>query len=505
MSATAATASQGATAFERTAILVTLTFVTMLYAMTVTIANVSLPQMQGALSATTDQIALVVTFNIIATAVATPMTGWLAARFGRRNTIVWSVIGFTAASLACGTANSLEALVFYRVLQGAFGAPLVPLSQAIVVDSYPKEQLGNATAIFGMGVVLGPILAPTIGGYLSETYSWRWVFFMIVPFGLISLVGVLIFIKRRAARAGAYLDWTGFLALAIAIAAFQFMLDRGERLDWSDDWQVVACAVVAALAFYVFVSHSLTAERPFLNPRLLMRRNFALGMLFTFVFGMLNFTPITMLPSLLQNLRGYPDSVVGLILAARGAGTLVGFTFMFLKGSGMDPRLTMCAGFLTQGIAGFYMAQFDINLTTFDVLWTAALQGMGVGLIWVPLSMVTFSQLTPAETAEGSSVFHLVRNFGSSMFISISISIMQRTGRMSYSDMSQNASPLNQGLQFQDSMFSVWSLDNTGRLAALAGEIGRQAAMIGYVNAFYAFAAIAFAICPLLYLVKVKR
>ena len=493
------------TAFENAVILATLTLVTMLYAMTVTIANVALPQIKGALSATTDEIALIVTFNIIATAVATPATGWLTARFGRRNVMIYGVAGFTVASFLCGTATSLEQLVMYRFLQGAFGAPLVPLSQAIVVDSYPKEKIGSANAIFGMGVVMGPILAPMIGGYLSETYSWRWVFFMMVPCGVASLLGVALFIKRRRSRPGAHLDWTGFIALSLAIAAFQFMLDRGERLDWFDNWQIVGCAWIAVLGVYVFVSHSLTADRPFLNPRLLMRRNYSLGLLITLVFGLLNFTPITLLPALLQTLRGYPDSIVGLILGVRGIGTLAGFIFMFFGGSRIDPRFTMFAGFFLQGIAGWYMAQFNLNLTTFDVLWTSWLQGLGVGLIWVPLTIVTFSQLNEDETAEGSSIFHLVRNFGSSVFISVSIAIMIRTGQMNYAALSEAATPLNSAMSFQDSLFAIWAVEGTRTLTALSGEIGRQATMIGYLNAFYAFTITAFAICPILFLVRLRK
>ena len=499
------TAPAGNSTLQNAVLLATLTLVTMLYAMSVTIANVSLPQIKGALSATTDQIALIVTFNIIATAVATPTTGWLAARFGRRNVMIWGVAGFTVSSFLCGTATSLEQLVFYRILQGACGAPLVPLSQAIVVDAYPREKIGTANAIYGMGVVLGPILAPWIGGYLSETYSWRWVFFMIVPCGMVSFIGVLLVIRKRPFRPSSYLDWTGFLALSLSIAASQFMLDRGERLDWFDEWQIVICAWVAIIGFYVFVSHTLTADRPFLNPRLLTKRNFVLGLLIAFVFGMLNFTPITLLPALLQTLRGYPDSVVGLILAIRGSGTLLGFFLMFIGAARIDPRYTMLTGFLLQAISGWYMAQFSINLTTFDVLWTTWLQGLGIGLIWVPLSIVTFSQLDENETAEGSSIFHLVRNFGSSVFISISIAIMLRTSQVNYSELSANATPLNSALAFQDSLSMAWSIEATRTLAAFSSEIGRQSVMIGYLNAFYLFALTAFAICPFLLLARIRR
>ena len=245
---TAESVAASGTALHRAYILTTLTFVTMLYAMTVTIANVSLPQMQGALSATQDQIAWVVTFNIVATAVATPMAGWLATRLGRRRLMIYAVVGFAIASLLCGLATSVEELVLYRIAQGACGAPLVPLSQAIVVDTYPKRQHGSATAIWGVGVILGPIIAPALGGYLSEAYSWRWVFFMIVPFALVSLVGVLAFIRDQTAARRLSLDWTGFLALALAIAAFQLMLDRGERNDQVDLADAVDLPFVNALS-----------------------------------------------------------------------------------------------------------------------------------------------------------------------------------------------------------------------------------------------------------------
>ena len=490
-------------AFTRAMILATVTMVTALYAMTVTIANVSLPQMQGALSATTDQIALVVTFNIIATAVATPMTGWLAARFSRRTILIWGVTGFTAASFACGLAPSLELLVVARIFQGAFGAPLVPLSQAIVMDSYPKHQQGSAIAVFGMGVVIGPVLAPTIGGYLSELYNWRWVFFMIVPCGLAALAGVMVYIQDRSKAPSSYLDWTGFLTLSLFIATFQFMLDRGDRLDWFDSLTILTCAAVAGLALYLFIAHSLTADRPFLSPRLLLDRNYSIGLLLVFVFGMLNFTPMTLLPPLLQGVQGYPDSIIGVVLGARGLGTLVGFVFMFW-GNKLDPRPMLALGFLLQGLSGWYMAQFSINLTTFDVLWTSCLQGLGVGLIWVPLTVITFNTLDRKHTAEATAIFHLVRNFGSSVYISISIAIALRSARVSYSEMSASASPVNEALSFQDTLFRIWSLDGTGALAGLSSEIARQAIMIGYLNSFLAFAITSFVVLPFVFLVKLR-
>ena len=242
-----------AAALERALILATCTMVTFLYAMTVTIANVSLPQMQGALSATPDQITWVVTSNLVATAIMTPLAGWLVARFGRRKLCNVAVIGFGAASLACGLADSLGELVLFRALQGAFGAPLVPVSQAIVLDTYAKRQHGAVIAIFGMGSVVGPIVGPVAGGWLSEAYDWRYVFYMIVPFALLALLGTFAFIHDRASASKARLDWLGFLMLALALASAQLMFDRGERADWFDSAEIVAWAAIAGIALYAFM------------------------------------------------------------------------------------------------------------------------------------------------------------------------------------------------------------------------------------------------------------
>ena len=261
---------------------------------------------------------------------------------------------------------------------------------------------------------------------------------------------------------------------------------------------------MAALALYLFVAHSLTAERPFLDPKLLLDRNYTIGLLLVFVFGMLNFTPMTLLPALLQGVRGYPDSIIGVILGARGVGTLVGFFFMFW-GSKLDPRPTLAAGFALQGIAGWYMSQFSINLTTFDVLWTSALQGLGVGLVWVPLTIISFNTLPREKTSEATAIFHLVRNFGSSIYISLAISIALNSARVNYAEMTAHARPTNEALSFQDSLFRVWELDSTGALAGLSGEMARQAAMIGYLNAFYAFTLTSFAVLPLMLLIKLRR
>ena len=491
------------TLFQQVMLLVVVTFVTMLYAMTVTIANVSLPQMQGSLSSTPDQIAWIVTFNIVATAVVTPIAGWLAGRFGRRRLMIWGILGFGASSVLCGLATSVEELVIYRIGQGAFGAPLVPLSQAIVIESYSERIRTRVMSIWGTGVIMGPIIAPAIGGALSEAYNWRWVFFMLVPFTLIALIGVMAFIKKRGERSETKLDWTGFAALAVAITALQLMLDRGERAGWFSSGEILVYAGCCLAALWMFVVRNIQSPRPFLNPALLGDRNFVVGLVLIFIFGMLNFTPITLLPTLLQSVQGYPDSIIGQILSARGAGTFVGFALLLVLG-GLDPRIPMTIGLILQAWSGWIMAGFDVEVMTSDVLWAAAIQGFGVGLIWVPLSIVTFATLAPALVPDGTAIFHLLRNMGSSIFISLSVALVIRETQISHAEMSPYVSRFRDAYQMPGIAQNL-DLSDPGALARIGGEMGRQATMMGYINGFLLFAGCAAIALPLIALVRVRR
>ena len=489
--------------FQRAVVLGTCTVVTILYAMTVTIANVSLPQMQGALSVTQDQITWVVTFNIVATAVATPLSGWLVGRLGRRRLLIYAIIGFSVASLACGLANSLGTLIFFRVLQGIFGAPLAPVCQAIVQSTFPRHMYAKAMAIFGMGVILGPIIGPVAGGYLSEAYSWRWVFFMIVPFTLMALVAVLFFIRDTSTRTTVRFDWTGFLALSVAVTCLQITLDRGQRADWFDSYEIIILTCLAAAALYIFLAHVTTTDRPFLRPILFKDRNFLIGVTLMFLFGLLNFTPITLLPTLLQNLRGYPDSVIGYVLAIRGLGTMGGFFFMIV-GSRLDPRLMVTAGFVTQGVSGWYMAQADLNVMLEDLFWPMIVQGFGVGLLWPSITAIAFSTLDQKYLDEGTAFYHLIRNMASSIYISISVAVIMRSSGQRYAEMTGHVSPFNQNFDLPWASRG-WSATSTEGLSHLGHEISRQASMIGYINSFYMFSITAFAFIPLIFLVRWKK
>jgi len=488
---------------RRTLVLLTVSLCTMLYSLTVTIVNVTLPQLQGALSATPDQVAWVVTLNLVATAVVTPMTGWLVGRFGRRPVMIWSVFGFALSSLLCATATSLAPLLVYRIGQGAFGAPLVPLSQALIVATYPEKDRAMAQGFFGMSVVLGPAIGPVFGGYLAEDYGWRWVFLLIVPLSLAALVMVLAFIRDGDRKADARLDWTGFLSLSIAVTCLQLVMDRGERLDWFGSNEIILLTALMALSFYVFLAHSFTAERPFISLSLFLDRNFSIALLIVFVYGMLNFTPIVLLPPLLQNLNGYPDGVIGWLLAMRGFGLVLGF-FLAGRMGRFDPRVGLLIGMTLVAISGVMLMDFSFDTSVSALAWMGLIQGLGCGLMWVPLSMVAFASLKPERLPEASAIFHLLRNFGSSIFISISVMAAVRTTKITHAELAENVSPLNETLRFPEAVGNL-ALDGIRGLPALAAEIDRQAQLIGYLNAFLLYTAAAVLTMPFLFFVVVKR
>ena len=481
-------------------ILLTVQLSSLLFGMTITLANVVLPQIRGALSATQDEVAWVITLNLVATAVATPTTGWLAARLGWRGVMFGGVGGFTLCSLLCGFANSLETLVLFRVGQGLCGALIMPMGQAIVLATFPRELQATVMVIWGFGSVVGPVVGPVLGSMIAETYSWRAVFFMIVPPGLIAMGFIWFSLAGNTARTYSRFDWTGFIALSVAMTGLQLLIDRGQRLDWFDSPEIVIDAAVAAVGFWVFATHSLTSPTPFLDPRLLLNRNFAVGLVIAFFMGMLAFTSLVLFPTLLHDLRGYPDSAIGELLAARGVGNWFAF-LVVVPISSRFPRLTVALGLAAQSFAAWSMAQLNLDLTSFDVFWTNALQGFGFGLAFTPMTVLAFSTLPVSQVTEASSVFTLVRNFGSSLYISLSIMLLVRSTATNYSRMIEVINPFNTALRAPTAP-NAWNIGTTSGLARLTNEIQQQAAMIGYINAFYLIALTAAVAVPLVWLMR---
>jgi MFS transporter, DHA2 family, multidrug resistance protein len=488
------------TPLQRALILLSVILATTLYATTLTIANVALPQMQGDLSASIDQIAWVLTFNIVATAIATPPTGWLAARLGRKRLLLGAVLGFTVSTVLCGLASSLPELILWRTTQGLFGAPLVPLSQAITLDTFPRRQHGKAMALWGVGVMLGPILGPTLGGYMTELYNWRWVFFVVAPFGVIALLGCLAFVPDSAREPGRRLDWFGFVALSVAVAATQLVFDRGQRLDWFESDEIVLWAALALLGLYLFVVHSLTTGAPFLDMRMFRDRNFVVGLILMFVFGLLVFVPMVLIPTMLERLSGYPVLMIGLLLAPRGIGNMVALIVCGRLVSYLDARLILAGGFVAQGVSTWMMAGFNLDTGTAEVFWAGLLQGFGVGMMFLPLSLITFETLPVALRTDGSALFHLLRNIGSSIGISLAVTILVRSTQRNRTELAEHASPFNEILSLHG-----FDLSSMGGLLAITREIDRQAAMIAYVNDFHLMTLLAFAALPLILLANRRR
>ena len=471
-----------------------------LYSTTILVVSTILPQLQGAMSATADEIVWTMAFNILATAVVTPMTGWLVALLGKRNVMLWSVMGFTITTYLCGTANSLEELIFWRVMQGALGAPLTPLAQTITLDTFPKRQHGVAIGLFGIGVVMGAFLGPVIGGVMAEVSSWRWAFYIIAPVGLIAFACLTFALPKDKGQANASLDWTGFVFLSTAIACTQLVLSRGQRLDWFDSGEIILETFLAVLTGYLFVAHCLTAKNPFINLRLLKNRNYALGLVLVFIYGMLTFTPMVILPSLLRDQIGYPDSLIGYVLGSRGFGAMIGFFIAMFVGQ-KYPRKCMLGGFSALVIAGAWLMTFDLNVTFNELVANGIMQGLAVGTIWVPLTVATFSTLPASVRAETASVFHLLRNIGSSFFISMTVTQIVRNSAMNYEHMTEFVTPFTRSFSLPW-VSGEWNSETVEGLASLSNEMARQAAMISYLNAFGLYTRVSAAAIPLILLVS---
>ena len=474
-----------------------------LYNATILVASGLQPQMQGAMSATQDEIAWTVTFNILATAIVTPLTGWLVSRFGSRNVMIWSMAIFTAGTLMCGLAASLESLVLWRIVQGGGGAALVPLGQVILLNVFPSRQHSLAISVFGVTNMAGPVIGPSIGGYIAELWSWRWVFYMTVPFGVMAFFGFRLTLPEDKPGQSPQFDWTGFLALGTALALAQIVLSRGQRLDWYQSSEIIAATGIAAVAFYIFIAHSITVPRPFLSPSLLLDRNYVLGMVLVTIFGMLNFTPMVLLPQLLQAHAGYPDSLIGYIISWRGLGAVVGFFASNWLGR-IDPRVGMITGFSLHAVSGYWLASIDLNVDTSVLAANGFIQGVAIGVIWVPMSLTAFRTLPATSRPEAMAVFHLMRNIGSSFFISLSVAEIVRATGANYSRLSEYVSPFNRALDMPWVVGS-WSVESIPNLARLAREVNRQAAMLGYLNAFTLYMLASLAAIPFAWMLGRKR
>jgi MFS transporter, DHA2 family, multidrug resistance protein len=485
----------------RVAITICVILATLMQALDTTIANVALPYMQGSVSASQDEIAWVLTSYIVAAAIMTPPTGYLTGRFGLKRVFLVSIAGFTVSSVLCGMAQSLVQIVLFRILQGLFGAALVPLSQTVLMNINSKERQGSAIALWGVAVMAGPVLGPVLGGWLTQAFSWRYVFYINVPVGILAFFGMMTFLSDTARNATAKLDWFGFGTLSLAIAAMQLVLDRGEELDWFGSGEIVVEAIIAASAFYLFLVHTFTAREPFVRLSLFRDRNFTAGVLFVAVVGLTYYASLALQPPYLQNLMDYPIVSAGLVLGPRGVGTM-GVMLIVGKLIGrVDTRFLLALGLGLTAWAFYVMTGWTPDVSQKTIVVVGIIQGAGLGFLFVPLSVVTLSTLAPERRAEGAGLYSLSRNIGSSIGISVVNSLLTRNTQVNHAEIARSVTSVNR--MFDDlTIAQFWNPVGAAGRAALDAVVTQQAQIIAYMDDYKLLMIATLAVIPLLVIFK---
>jgi len=487
----------------RLAITIVVMSASLMQVLDTTIANVALPHMQASLSATQDSVAWVLTSYIVASAIATPVTGWLEGRFGRRTLFLVAISGFTLSSMACGLAPSLTAMVLARVSQGIFGAFISPLSQAVMLDIYPPTQRALAMTIWGMGVMVGPILGPVLGGYITDNLTWRWVFFINVPIGAIASFGAWALL-RSGPRSARPFDVTGFLLLALALAAFQLVLDRGTQLDWLDSVEILIEIGVAIGATWMFIVHSATAEHPLIPLALFRDRNLMLANVFLGVSAGIMMAGAALIAPMLQRLLGYGVVDAGMMMMPRGVAMMISMMLAGRLVAKIDPRILIFGGLLISAASQFMMTGFNLEMGSWPVVLSGFIQGMGFGLVILPLNLLAFATLAPNQVTEGAALYSLFRNVGGSIAISITTALIARNLQVSHSDLSAHVTAVT--LPFLESgMIEEIGLRAGQIVAMIDAELNRQALMIAYLDDFWLMAWAALCVAPLALFMSAAR
>lgn len=469
-----------------------------------TIANVALPHMQASLSATPDQIAWVLTSYIVCSAVVIPLTGYVAQRYGRKAIYLISIAGFTISSALCGIATSLDEMLLFRAMQGVLGAALIPLSQSIMMDAYPDHERGKAMAIWGVGVMVGPIIGPTLGGWLTESYDWRWIFYINVPFGVMSFVGLLLFSQDTQTDKSRRFAGYGYAMLAMAIMAFQLMLDRGERADWFESPEIVMWLALSGIGAFLFIHHMVFSKNPFLNRAILHDANFVTGSIFYLSVAMVLYTSMALIPVMLQNLMAHPVLTTGLLVAPRGFGMMIGMTMVGrLAQKGVDPRLFIIIGLSLTAFSLWDMGTFNLYTADWDFVWIGVVQGVGIGFTFVSLNLISYSTLPMRLRTEAASFANTMRSFGSSMGIALVFAFQTRASAINHATIAETFTPSNKAFQMMRP--DVWDLSSPLGRAALDAEVTRQATMMAFTTDFHLVMIATLLLFPLLFFVKMPK
>ena len=470
-----------------------------IYEINMTNAVVVLPHMQGSFSVTHDQISWVVTSFIVGMTMGFAPAGWCSERFGRKPFFIFCLVGYTVASAVCGMATTLYEEVTWRFMQGLIGAPMMPLSLAIVLDNFPRRQHGTANAIWSIGIMMGPTFGPVVGGYIAEFYHWSWVFYFNVPFGAVATLGCWIVLPSTARTERPFLDWLGFTTLIVAAGALQLMLNRGERLDWFESFEIIFEASLVAVCLYVYIVHSLTTRRPFLNLALFRQRNFAAGMLLSLLYGFMLHGVLVLISILLQEVRGYPVITMGTVIGPRGVCVMLGtFTAAWLV-KFVDPRYMMMFALICIAVSAWFMSQWTLEVTAWEVAWTGAIQGFANGFGYIALMVKAFSTLERRHRTDAITFLNLMVFTGIGSGIAVAVNIVTRSSSIFHANLAESVTPFNELYRYFSSP-EAWDPTSTTGLAALEIEIMRQAAMVGYLNYFYLIAVMAVVCIPLVFL-----
>ncbi|MGE0222396.1 MAG: DHA2 family efflux MFS transporter permease subunit [Acetobacteraceae bacterium] len=469
---------------RRALITTCLIFATTIQALDSTIANLALPYMQGSLGATIDQVAWVLTSYIIATAIMTAPMGWLASRFGRKQLLIVCLAGFATFSLMCAMAQSLQQIVIFRLVQGMFGAGLVPLAQSVLLDIYPVEQRGSAMAVWGMGLMIGPIIGPPLGGLLTEYYHWRLVFVVSLPFALMAILGLLVLLPRSVPQASLRFDWLGFAVLAIAVASFQLMLDRGQTEDWFDSTQIRIAAVLAGLGFFLFVVHIATADAPFISPALFLDRNYVTATFMLFCFGVVLISSNALAAPWLQTVSRYPVGDAGMLLAPRGLASMFGMMLVGKLSRHVDQRVMVAAGLLCTAWSFWDMTSWTPDVAPDWVTWVMSVQGFGLGMTFIPLQVIAFTTLAPALRTQGSAVINLFRNIGAALGVSMVAAILVSHGQVLHEQIGAAITPFHRMLNHHPTLERLLDTDTARGAAFLDRMVTAEATVIAYLNDF---------------------
>ena len=487
---------------KRWLILGGVTYPASLYVGAQTIANAVLPQMQGDLSAGIDQISWVITAAVVASALGIPPAGWLTNRYGRKRVLVVSILSFAIASLLCGLAENLTWVVIFRIFQSLIAAPIVAVSQAILVDIFPEKERGSAFAFWSAGVLVGWIMAPSLGAYIAELHSWRVIFFFLVPFSLIGVVTVLV-APETGSRDAKPFDWFGFASISISLSCFLIVLNRGQREDWFESTEIILLTVLGSAALYYFIVHTWHAKFPFIRWQIFQDRNYSLGIFLTFIYAGMTLVPLVMIPNMMAELKGLELFTTAVILIPRGLAQVFGLMFIGYLIQRFDPRLVTLLGFAAYALGGWPMVNFNMDVGLWDVVWPNVLQGLAMSAMLVPATTLMYLELPKELRIDAAAVMQLAYSLSGSIGVALSVIILSHTTQVTQAELSTNVVPGNELLRFQQ--YHSIDFGSVESLLSVNAQLASQALMVGYINVFWATFILALVVAPVALLFKVKK